>query len=143
MPSTVANSKFEFGFVDAAGNGAVLVKDTPTSTATDYAVIVYDTDDDTSVDLQADGTTDAVMRVASSPGITFTTNTWYNFMIALNENREVRFWIDNVYQGVVTRGPDEATAQGIWLFVEDRDDANNKQLDCDYIKAWQERVALP
>src|SRR3990167_6962720 len=65
MPSAVANSKFEVGFADAAGDGAVLVKDTPTSTATDYAVIVRDTDDDTSVDLVTDGTTDAIQKVVA------------------------------------------------------------------------------
>lgn len=142
MPSAVASSKFEFGFANAAGAGAVNVKATPTSTAADYAVIIRDTDHNTSVDLVTDGTTDAAGLVASSPGITFATNTYYNLMIALNERREARFWIDNVFQGVRRAGPDATVALGIWLYVQDRDDANNRQLDVDYVKAWQERVAI-
>ena len=142
MPSAVANSKFEFGFADAAGAGAVLVKDTPTSTGTDYVVIVRDTDDDASVDMVSDGTTDAIQLVASSPGITFATNVWYDLLLATNENKESYFWIDGVYQGKAIRGPNITTALGLWYYVQDRDDANNRQLDVDYVLAWQERTAL-
>ena len=142
MPSTVANSKFEVGFANAAGAGAALVKDTPTSTAADYAVIIRDTDDDTSVDLVTDGTTDAAGLVASSPGITFTTNTYYTLMLAINELRECYFWIDGVYQGVRRAGPDNDVAIGPWFYVQDRDDANNKQLDIDYVQLWQDRVGV-
>ncbi len=150
MLSSVAAGKFEIGFADAdpgatgENSGLVLVKATPTSTATDYAVIVYDTDDDSSVDLQADGTTDAVASVASSPGITFTTQTYYDMMIAVNEETECYFWIDSVFQGKIESGPDAdgTTLLGLWAFCQTRDGTENTLL-LDYVLAWQERVRLP
>lgn len=51
-PASIANYKFEVGFSDADDDaGAVATKATPTSTATDYAVLVYDTADDSSLQL--------------------------------------------------------------------------------------------
>ena len=142
MNSAVANSKWEFGFSDGDNDdGAVLVKATPTSTATDYAVIIRDTDHNTSIDLVTDGTTDAVGLVAGG-GIapTFATQTWYNCMVALNENREAAFYIDGGFAGIRRAGPDAATRLCIWAYVQDRDDANNRTLDIDFVKTWQERV---
>lgn len=47
LPATITTLKIEAGVTDAlADAGAVNVKATPTATATDYAVFVYDTDDD-------------------------------------------------------------------------------------------------
>ena len=139
--SAVASSKFEFGFIDAAGAGAVLVKDTPTSTRTDYAVIIRDTDDDTNVGLVTDGGTDAVGLVASSGSTpTHTTQTWYTYMLALNENRECAFYIDGGFAGIRRAGPDATVRLGIWFYVQDRDDADNRTLSIDWVKAWQERV---
>lgn len=49
-PADVATFKMEVGVSDADDHaGAVLVKATPTATATDYAVFVVDTDDDTAI----------------------------------------------------------------------------------------------
>lgn len=138
----VTGLKWEFGFADAVAAGVVLVKDTPTSTGTDYAVVIRDTDDDTSVDMVSDGTADAIQLVASSPGITFATQTWYTVMLALNEQKESYFWIDGVFQGRATRGPDITTTLGIWLYCQNRADADTAELDCDFIKAFCERVPL-
>lgn len=137
--SAVTTSKFEFGFVDAVGAGAVLVKDTPTSTATDYAVIVRDTNDDTSVDLVTDGTTDAAGLVAGATGITWTTQTWYDVLIAVNELREVVFYVNGIFGGIRRAGPDATTTLATWVYVQTRDDAD-RTLDVDFLKAWQERV---
>ena len=150
MNTGVSLSKFEIGFADAdpgatgENSGLVLVKATPTSTATDYAVIIRDTEDNASIDLHADGTTDAAISVASSPGITFTTQVFYDFMIAVNEQRECYFWIDSVFQGVVRRGPenDGTTTLGLWAFCQTRT-SGVRTMYIDYILAWQERFRLP
>ena len=90
----------------------------------------------------SDGTTDAIQLVASSPGITFTTATDYDLLLSTNENKESYFWIDGVFQGKAVRGPNITTALGIWFYVQGRDTAANRQLDLDYVLAWQERTAL-
>lgn len=49
-PAAITAMKFEFGLSDADDDaGAVLDKSAETSTATDFAVIVYDTDDDANI----------------------------------------------------------------------------------------------
>lgn len=50
LPADITTMKFEAGVTDAlADAGAVLVKATPTQTADDYGVFVFDTDDDTAL----------------------------------------------------------------------------------------------
>ena len=47
LPGAITTMKFECGLTDADDDaGAVNVKATPNATATDYAVVVFDTDDD-------------------------------------------------------------------------------------------------
>lgn len=49
---TIATSKIEVGVTDSlADGGAVLLKATPTATASDFVVLVRDTDDNTELDL--------------------------------------------------------------------------------------------
>ncbi len=160
LSSTITTTKFELGFTGTAlgtgeNSGSVLVKATPTSTAEDYACIVYDTDDDTSVDLQTDGGDSAVASVVSSPAFTgtdstFVTATYYDFMIAVNEQGEVRFWVDSTFRGVIRgtsandTGPDiDLEALGVYAAVQSRGTDDDKTMLLDYILAWQERVRLP
>lgn len=50
--STITTIKFEVGMTDAVADaGAVATKATPTGTADDFVVLVYDTDDNTELDL--------------------------------------------------------------------------------------------
>ena len=161
LSASITTTKFELGFTGTAfgdngeNSGAVLVKATPTSTATDYACIVYDTDDDTSIDLQADGGDATVASVASSPGFIgsgnnpeFVTATWYDFMIAVNESNEQYFWINSSFLGRLgasaVTGPDiDLEPLGVYAFVQSRGTDNDKHMYLDYILAWQERVRLP
>lgn len=141
MNSAVTTSKFEFGFTDVIGAGAVLVKATPTSTATDYAVIVRDTDDDVLVSMVTDGGTDTAGSVDPSPGLAsaFATQTWYNMMIAVNEVRECVYYVDGTFRGIRRAGPDATATLMLWVYIQTRDGAD-RTLDVDFIKAWQERV---
>lgn len=61
MATRITNVKFEIGMTDAVDDdGAVAVKATPTFTATDCALFVYDTTDDTNVTFVSNGgSTDA------------------------------------------------------------------------------------
>ena len=167
----MANSKFEFGFADEAdiAFGQVLVSATPTSTGTDYAVCIRDTDNEgdtgASFDLIADnqnGANDGPVAVRG--GLTagaggsdaFDDNEWFTVMVSLNEQAEARAWVNGQFVGRLTAGvprgttigagaelpgsPDTAvTPLSLWLNIVDRDASNTAQLDCDYIAAWQER----
>lgn len=140
LEDAVTDTKFEVGFIDAAAAGAVNAKATPTSTATDYAVLIRDTDDDTNLSIIADGTTGAVASVDGS--FTVATNTWYDLMIATNEAQEVHGWINSQYQGKISSGPDDNTGLSLWVFLQNRAAATQKDMEVDYIRAWQERVAV-
>lgn len=142
-PATaITNSKFEFGFADAVQAGQVNVKATPTSTGTDYAVIVRDTTHNTSIDLVSDGTTPAVELVAGTHGVTWTLDTWHSLMIALNEQDECYFWANGSLGGRIdANGPDNDITLGIWLYMQNRTTTSHP-LDVDYVKVIAERVAL-
>ena len=139
--SAVTTSKFEFGFADATSVSVVNVKATPSSNATDYAVIIRDTDHNTSVDLVTDGGTDAVGLVASSPGqpAAWATQTWYSLVLALDEVRACRFYIDGIFQGVRRAGPDATVTLGAFLLIVTRA-AADRSIRADYIKGYAERV---
>lgn len=140
--TAIGDSKFEFGFADAVAAGQVLVKDTPTSTGADYVVIIRDTDDDTSIDLVADGTTPAVELVAGTHGVTWTLNTWHTLMIALNEQDEAYFWVNHAFGGRIDgNGPDNDITLGLWLYAQNRTTSSHP-LRVDYVRAYAERVAL-
>ncbi|KKN55511.1 hypothetical protein LCGC14_0581860 [marine sediment metagenome] len=153
MPSSVAAGKFELGFAAELGaasdenEGVVAVKATPTSSGTDYAVIIYDTDDSAAgsdVGLVSDGTDDAVSSVDGSPGITFTTQTYYDMMLAIDEQKRCSFWIDSTFQGFTTTAPDtdNTTLLGLYAFCQSRDGTANTMV-LDFVLAWQERNRLP
>ncbi len=148
--SNVTGSKFEVGFADAdATTGQVLVKDTPTSTGNDYAVVIYDVDDDTSVDMVVDGTTPTISstnKVVGTHGVTWTLNTMHNIMLAMNELDEQYFWVNGSLGGSLRSsaagagvGPDNDVALGIWLSTVNRS-GNDHPLRCDYMKVLSERV---
>ena len=139
--SVVTLSKFEFGLADAIQAGQVAVKATPTSTGTDYAVIIRDLNDDASVDMVTDGGTDTAGKVASSPGLpsAWATQTWYSLCIAIDELRACRFYIDGIFQGVRRAGPDATATLGAFIMVQNRT-AASRTLRVDYIKGYAERV---
>lgn len=148
----VANSKFEFGFALEAfvADGNVNIKATPSSSVADYAVITRDTDDTGAggdagdYALIADnqnGANDG--PVAHDSGIITMANTTYvTLMVNLNEQNEARYWIDGQYVGILTAGvPDGDDLLAPCVYAVDRDAAATCQLDVDYIKIWQERIA--
>jgi len=143
MNSAVTTSKWEFGFADAVNaDGCVNVKATPSSTGTDYAVIIRDTTDDVLVSMITDGGTDAAASVDPSPALpaTFASQTWYNLLIALNEDRDAVYYIDGRFSGILRTGPDATVTLGVWAIALTRSGGAVRSVDLDYVKGWQERV---
>lgn len=138
----ITTYKLEAGFTDQedAATGAVNVKTTPTTIATDCAVAIFDTDDatNTGIDLVTDGGTDDATLTVGVPNVTVAISTEYNLMVAIDELRSVRYWINNVYQGRSAAGPDATAALGLYLCLLPRADSA-RSATCEYVKAWQER----
>lgn len=129
----------------AADAGLVLVKDTPTATPTDFAVICLDTDDNTYFDVVCDtasGTTATSNLSAANPAWDDNDDTWMTMMIALNEQDEAYAWINGqlLTQTSVT-APTAAIDLGLWFFVQAREAPGTPDFEIDYIAAWQEREA--
>jgi hypothetical protein len=141
--SDVSEAKFEVGLTDAADvAGAVNVKATPTSTATDFAVAVFDVDDNDDIDLITDGTTDAIAAVTGyEPGLS--DDEIVNVMIGLDETKSCRMWVNGNLYARTTTGPDITTSLFPWVIVMVRTNPGTKvELYLDYIRVWQERVAI-
>ncbi len=135
-PSSIADFKFECGWADSdAAAGMVLDKGNITGTGTDYAVLVYDTDDNGATDLQhAKGGTDVAVENAT-------------FILAVSTLYYVtlRIDVDNVratIQGLTgtpsakftyanataDAGIEGATALTPWFFVQSRSDSASKTI---------------
>lgn len=141
----IVNSKFEFGFAEEAFNadGCVNVKATPSSTGSDYAMIIRDTDNNTEIDLICDNVSgDNDGPIADDSGnTTMVLDTYMTLMLNLNEQNEARYWINGAYIDAVTTGvPDGGQILAPCVYGVDRDAAATAQIDIDYIKVWQERV---
>jgi hypothetical protein len=139
----VTESKWEVGFIDGVAAGAVNVKTTPTSTSADYAVVIRDTDHNTSIDLHSDGTTDSAGSVASVGSVpTAAATTGIVILLTVNEIRECRFWLDGGFSGVLRSGPNTGTTLTPWFFIQARS-TDARPLNVDYCKVWQSRATNP
>ena len=144
----IGGSKFEFGFADADSghisdiDDCVLTKSTPTNQAqrSDYAVIVRDTDHNTSTDLVASTARVAALTAAVGP-VTLSAGSWRSYMIALNEQNEARFYLDGIYAGVNRSSARLTTLLSIWFMAVPRA-GGAPEVQIDYIQAWQEREPL-
>lgn len=152
-------AKWEVGFIDAADNaGAVGTKATPTFQASDAAVACYDYDDldgedgeespnsIPNIDLLTVGTTDGVANTSGYTTLTqygIADNELLNVMVSLDETKSCRMWVNGNLVSRSTTGPNITTALYPWvcLVLRSAPGADN-YLYLDYIRAWQERVAI-
>ena len=125
--NTLATSKFEIGLSDSAADegGAVDTKSVPTFTATDCAVFVRDTTDDTNVTFVTNG--GSVDAAADWSG-TFAADTYYTFEIVV-QNNVASGYIDG--QLVGTGNLEGGNALTPWAFCEQNDTAA-RTLTVDY-----------
>lgn len=136
--------KFEIGFTDTVSGtdaGVVNVKATPTWTATNATVLVFDTNDDTTLQLMG------VKAGAASAVAEFSTAlvaaTYYYFGVALFEDNARGFLLDaNGYlleEEVIEDCVTSTTLLTPWLFVQNRA-ANQGSMTVDWHKAYQRRT---
>lgn len=165
---TFTSLKFELGFVnpsisleDNQAVGAVNVKDTPTASDFfgDSAVIVYDTDDDTSCDL-FQARNGSVEKVAQRGPSTLANPNTFTFLLSTTETGEARYWINGIHAGTSFIAPVNApdvvglrstqaesvihptSNKHIWVMAQNRASNISHRPRLDYIQAWQERKAF-
>lgn len=116
-PATITTMKIEVGLSDADDDaGGVLLKATPTHTATDYAVFVVDTDDDVNIGFVSyNGTT----GVATQDIEALAASTTYRFAVRV-EGTSVTAFINSRQVAGGTHVVTAATKLTPWVFVQAR-----------------------
>ena len=128
--SAITTIKFEIGMTDSTADaGAVNVKATPSATADDFVVLVYDTDDNTQLDVvnQTDG---SGVSAAAENVATVTASTMLRAQFrALGDNVGVFVNGSQVVSGGC-QGGDLVTP---WVFAQARAGAASRTLDTRFV----------
>ena len=158
----ITSVKIEVGFTDVATDaGAVAIKATPTFNATDCALWVLDTNDNTNWEGVAanNGDTSPMATVEAGISPTAATNEW--LMVELLRTDSANSQCAVIFRrfteaGQMTYGPEVGSSTAIggqadpqgpnsnvlltpWIYVEARN-ATSKTLSLDYLNAWQFRT---
>ena len=140
----ITTRKFEIGFTDVISGtdaGAVNVKATPTFTATDAAVLVYDTDDDAILTLV--GVKAGTAATAVDFTIALVADTYYYFGVALVGDFAHGFVLDANGAFIESRTISAAVTETVlltpWLFIQNRA-ANAGSMTLDWHRAYQRRT---
>ena len=144
--NAITTRKFEIGFTDVVSGtdaGAVNVKATPTFTADNAVVLVFDTNDDTNLSLV--GVKATVAATAADFSTTLVADTYYYFGVALigDSDQAKGFILDaNGYfleEETITAAVDIDTLLTPWLFVQNRA-GNAGSMTLDWHRAYQRRT---
>lgn len=130
-PSDVSTLKFEVGLSDADDDaGAVNAKATPTFTATDCAVFVFDTDDDANLAFLSKGASEVATQDISK--ITIAASTKYYFAIRVQDNTVQAWAAQDGSQPVHVAGGTHVVEGGNaltpWVFCQARAGAASRTL---------------
>ncbi len=117
-PAAITAMKFEFGFSDADDiAGAVLDKGAVTGTGTDFAIIVYDTDDDANIGFitSTGGTLTATQDIVAAA-----VSTTYRFAVRVDGD-SCSAYLNNELIAGGAHVLDGSVALTPWCFVQARD----------------------
>ena len=139
--------KIEVGFTDADDDtGAVNVLSTPSTTADDYALWVYDTDDSGALFWQGVSCVGGATPAKVEPELWLPT-TAYEWLGVAIQGTAVKFlhadrFGNPNYESAWQAGAITADVALLpWIFVQTRDNAASKTIDIDYVEAYQRREA--
>ena len=142
--NTITTRKFEIGFTDVISGtdaGAVNAKATPTFTATDCAVLVYDTDDDALLTLV--GNSNGTAATVADFSIALVAATYYYFGVALIGTGAHGFVLDAngalLERQEITAAVTTDVLLTPWLFVQNRA-GNAGTMTVDWHRAYQRRT---
>lgn len=120
-PADITTLKFEIGLSDADDDaGAINAKATPTFTASDCAVFVFDRDDDANlafITRESDGGTSVATQDLSI--VTIATSTTYRFAIRV-EGNTVKAWVNGVAVPAGNHTIEGGTKLTPWAFCQAR-----------------------
>lgn len=145
--SAATTLKIEVGFTDADDDtGAVNVLATPSTTADDYAVWCYDTDDTGGLYWQGVSCVAGGTPAKVEPGLWLPT-TAYEWMGVAIQGGAVKFMHADRYGNVNYESAWQAAAITAddalvpWIFVQNRAVSASRTVDIDYVLAYQRREA--
>ena len=117
-PAAVTTMKIEVGLSDADDDaGAVNVKATPNATASDYAVFVADTDDDTVVGFHSAKA--GTITASEDTGLTLAVNTTYRFAVRV-EGDNVTAFCNGAVVAEHSDGIEGGSKLTPWVFAQAR-----------------------
>ena len=142
---TLTTRKFEIGFTDVISGtdaGAVATKATPTFTADDAVVLVYDSDDDTNLTLA--GVKATAVATEADFDFTLVAGTYYYFGVALFGDDNARGFLLDANGALIEEQIIEDCITGStlltpWLFVQNRA-GNAGTMTVDWHTAYQRRT---
>ena len=121
--------KIEAGFTDASDDaGAMLVKATPTSTATECTVICFDTDDNTQLDVMSSNGDTAAADAENIHTLVAATDIMTEFRVQNN--------LSSVFLNGLQKGGsaiEGGTSIAPWFFVQSRAGAASRVLTVNYV----------
>lgn len=124
MPASLAGLKFEVGLTDADDDaGAINVKSTPSLTATDCAVFVFDTDHNTQLDFIAAKGGSVVE--ATTNVLTIATSDTLRFVVRVDGDN-VNAWLNDKLVAQTSLGIEGGNGLTPWVFVQAR--SNNERI---------------
>lgn len=144
--NVLTTRKFEIGFTDVISGtdaGAVNVKATPTFTADNAVVLVYDRDDDTNLTLA--GVKATVAATPADFSLTLAAATYYYFGVELigESDQAIGFVLDAngalLEEKTITAPVTVTTLLTPWLFVQNRA-GNAGSMTVDWHRAYQRRT---
>ena len=142
--NTLTTRKFEIGFTDVLSGtdaGAVNVKATPSFNADNAAVLVFDTDANTTLTLV--GVKATVAATVANFSSTLVAATYYYFGVQLFDDNARGFLLDAngalMEEEVIEDAVTETTLLTPWLFVQNRA-ANAGSMTLDWHRAYQRRT---
>jgi len=141
--SLVTTSKVEVGLTDSSGDttGAITVDQdlsgTPTATATDCAVVTFDSTGGADLYCCTAGT--SMTAQFTDSGMDMAADTWIWVMIGLDEQNTARFWIDGQLVARHTAAVEGGNALLPWVLAHEVGATGTPTQDIDGIWIWQER----
>lgn len=137
-PSAITGFKFECGLSDADDDaGAINAKVTPTLTAADCAVFVYDTDDNTVLDFISANAGSATATTGVLAAGVLAASTTYRFAVQIDGDR-VKAWLNDNEVLTAAHTIEGGSALTPWVFCQARGAAASRTVQ---LHKW--RVTQP
>lgn len=135
LPAAITTMKFEVGVSDADDDaGAVNVKTTPSHTATDYGVFIFDTDENTNLDFMTDGASLAAQETTNV--FTVAANDVLRLAIRVNGNN-IEGWVNGTKVASHAAAIEGGNKLTPWAFAQARAGSASRTVQLNKLRVTQ------